>query len=105
MKSGSRTIEGWIKALPDPESDEAFHSFEEKLIKFYNISMKNYLDRYENSFNHRDVILSKGGNQIINIQSRWLTQLRDKVNNSMDQHRRSCKFYLEEIIPTLYEDR
>ena len=71
-------IESWIKALPNPENDEALNHFHHVLVNHYHMTMEDYLNMYETSDN-RKMILSRTADEIIKIQSDWIPHLREKM--------------------------
>jgi hypothetical protein len=93
IKAGLRTVESWMKILPNPESDEEFKNFKQNLFYFYQIDLSKYLDWYETGDLNK-LVLSDAGEQLLGIQRRWVPHLREKLGIFVDEDAFSREYCL-----------
>ena len=78
IKAGSRTVDSWIKILPNPGNDEEFKNFKQGLTLFYQMEMSKYLDWYE-AGDRNQPVFTEAGEQVAVIQRQWIPHLRQKL--------------------------
>ena len=95
IKAGSRSIESWIKQLPDPANDEQILYFQNELHHSYKITLKQYLDIYDESVDCKNATLFQCGEEILATQRLWVQELNRKLNNFASNLTFESMHYLE----------
>ena len=80
MTAGSRSIESWIKMLPNPTNDEEILYFRNELYHNYEITIEQYLNIFIESVNCKNTTLNEFGQVLIAKQRLWSEQLKEKFN-------------------------
>lgn len=89
LKVGSRLIDSWIKAIPNPTSDKEIDLFQNELNS-YQLEFEKYIDLYSNAVDHKST-LTEASERILLEQRSWIEQLRLKFNNPTIQENISGK--------------
>lgn len=78
LKVGSRSIDSWIKSLPDPENDEDICGFRRDLYNNYQLELDKYINLYENGVDYKPS-LTEASEYMLFIQRQWVEKLRSKL--------------------------
>ena len=85
IKAGSRTVDSWMKILPNPKKIRDVEHFANKLLKFYQIEFQKYILLYENGIHRMKMILSDSGQHLLSEQREYLSLLREKQSVNIEQ--------------------
>jgi aromatic ring hydroxylase len=93
IKAGNRTIDGWMKILPEPTNAEQIKSFEEKLKNNYELTLEKYIDYYEKGVDNKSS-LSEATVNILIEQRSWISELREKILDGVIEESNSGMIFL-----------
>ncbi|CAF2139182.1 unnamed protein product [Rotaria magnacalcarata] len=99
LKVGSRSIDSWIKILPEPTNDEEIRSLRNELNSNYQLELEKYIELYESGIDHKSS-LTETSERILLTQRLWIEQLRWKLNSPTIQQNIS-EFTTDVLAPEM----
>jgi len=94
IKVGSRSIESWIKQLPDPTNDEQILYFQNELHHNYEITLEQYVNMYVEGIDCNNTTLDVSGEELLTKQGLWISPLKQKLHYlSVDSNFARKHFY------------
>ncbi|CAF3856692.1 unnamed protein product [Rotaria sordida] len=81
LKAGSRSIESWIKLLPEPKNFEQIQRFQSELSSSYQLGLEKYIDYYEHGTDNKST-LTEMSERILSEQRSLIDELRKEIRNT-----------------------
>ncbi len=92
IKAGNRTIDGWVKILPEPTNAEQIKSFDDELKNSYQFTLEKYIDYYEKGVDNKSSLSEATGN-ILSQQRSWISELREKILGGVVEQNNSGRIF------------